>query len=230
MSVGLILTDIRLEMMKKKFACSICAIGLLCAVVALLLLPLYIVGTDADLYHRLQLREGILPEAGISEAELRDVDRALAAYLAGDREALSSVPFNETEMRHMADCYDLFVLLRRALWVCGIAGAALTAIGIAAGARRPDRILLICASACALALIALAVWGCIDFASLFTCFHKLLFTNDLWLLDPATDLLIHICPEGMFASMAVRIGGLWLGSMAILYTIFRMFIRRRTNA
>lgn len=218
-------------MIKKRLGGVLCAVGLICAVFALLLLPLHAVGTDGNLYFRLQLREGVLPEAGITEAELRDTDRALAAYLSGDESALDGVPFNETEKAHMADCYQLFALLRRVLWICGIAGAALTAAGILLRTRRPDRILLICAASFALALAALAVWGCVDFDSLFARFHGLLFTNDLWLLDPATDLLIRICPQGMFASMAVRIGLIWLGSTAALYIILRLItIRRRTHA
>ena len=48
--------------------------------------------------------------------------------------------------------------------------------------------------------------ACIDFNSLFVLFHKLAFTNDLWLLNPATDLLIRICPISMFMSMGARIG------------------------
>ena len=58
-----------------------------------------------------------------------------------------------------------------------------------------------------IAVIAmLGLWGMMDFDSLFTLFHKLLFTNDLWLLDPRTDLLIRICPSSMFMNMGARIG------------------------
>ena len=216
-------------MMKRRIANIICAAGMLMLAFALLLLPLHIVGTDGQLYYRLQLREGILPEAGITADELRRVDGALSAYLSGDSGALDDVPFNDVERAHMADCYDLFALLRRVLWICAIAGMAFGAAGILLGARRPDRLLLICTAVFALLLIALAIWGCADFASLFDRFHRVLFTNDLWLLNPETDLLIRICPEGMFASMAVRIGLYWLGSMAALYLLFRIIVRRRTN-
>ena len=218
------------KMVKNRIAGVICAAGMILLVCALLLLPLHIVGTDGGLYYRLQLREGILPEAGVTEDELRSVDSALAAYLSGDRGALDDVPFNDIERAHMADCYYLFALLRRVLLMCAIAGVLLTAAGIILGARTPDRTFLICAAAFAGMLIILAIWGCVDFASLFDRFHRVLFTNDLWLLNPETDLLIRICPEGMFASMAVRIGLYWLGLMAALYILFRIIVRRRTNA
>lgn len=60
---------------------------------------------------------------------------------------------------------------------------------------------------------AFALWAAIDFSGAFTFFHHLLFANDLWLLDPRTDLLIRICPSSMFASMGLRIGAralLWM--------------------
>ena len=51
-----------------------------------------------------------------------------------------------------------------------------------------------------------AAWAALDFSAAFNFFHEMLFTNDLWLLNPATDLLIRICPIGMFMSMGARIG------------------------
>lgn len=218
------------KMARNRIAGVICAAGMILLVCALLLLPLHIVGTDGGLYYRLQLREGILPEAGVTEEELRSVDGALSAYLSGDRSALDDVPFNDVERAHMADCFHLFALLRCVLRICAIAGALLTALGIMLGARRPDRMFLLCAAIFAGMLLIPAVWGYVDFASLFDRFHRVLFTNDLWLLNPETDLLIRICPERMFASMAVRIGLYWLGSMAALYILFRIIVRRRTNA
>jgi len=61
---------------------------------------------------------------------------------------------------------------------------------------------------------AFALWAAVDFDGAFTFFHRLLFTNDLWLLDPRTDLLIRICPQSMFAAMGLRIALLSLGGMA----------------
>ena len=54
-------------------------------------------------------------------------------------------------------------------------------------------------------LAIFGIWAAIDFNSAFNFFHRLLFTNDLWLLNPATDLLIRICPSSMFANMGLRI-------------------------
>ena len=44
------------------------------------------------------------------------------------------------------------------------------------------------------------IWGLIDFKSLFYAFHRLLFRNDLWLLDPGQDLLLQLMPSSFFIS------------------------------
>ena len=183
---------------------------------AILLAAFHNVGTDDALYHELQMRAGILPEAGISEEELIALDADLAGYLAGDASALDGSPFNERELTHMKDCFDLFVLLRRVLVAAGIAAAALLAGSALLGYKLGSRAALTGALALLGLIAILGIWGIVDFDSLFTAFHHLLFTNDLWLLDPRTDLLIRICPQSMFMSMALRIAGKELSFIALV--------------
>lgn len=52
---------------------------------------------------------------------------------------------------------------------------------------------------------AIVIYCMIDFSAAFEAMHRLLFTNELWLMDPKTSLLINMLPEGFFADMAVRI-------------------------
>ncbi|NLC31989.1 MAG: DUF1461 domain-containing protein [Clostridiales bacterium] len=54
-------------------------------------------------------------------------------------------------------------------------------------------------------LMGVFLWGFIDFENLFIAFHQLLFRNDLWLLDPQTDLLLQLMPLGFFISYGVDI-------------------------
>lgn len=206
------------------------ALGLGLAVLyfIVLLTALHAVGTDDALYFREQMAAGVLPGAGVSEEDLRMLDERLARYLGGDSTALSDelgggvlscavipVPvfgetqpaFNDREMTHMLDCYDLFALLRKVRsrlipWaiLLGVGGAYLLRDSrrIRWAAWLSPLILLV-------PLGAFAIWAVADFNAAFNFFHKLLFTNDLWLLDPRTDLLIRICPQSMFAHMGLRI-------------------------
>ena len=189
---------------------------------AALLLSLHSIGTNDALYHRLQMRADILPEAGISEEELIALDSDLADYLAGDASALDDSPFNERELTHMADCFDLFALLRRVLVAAGIAAAGLLVGAVLLGCHAPDGRATLFGALALLGLIAIVgIWGIVDFDSLFTAFHHLLFTNDLWLLDPRTDLLIRICPQSMFMSMALQIAGEELGVIVLAHILVR---------
>lgn len=58
-----------------------------------------------------------------------------------------------------------------------------------------------------------------DFDKYFTHFHEIFFSNDLWLLDPETDLLIQMLPEELFISMAKGIGLSFLGFVATIQGI-----------
>jgi integral membrane protein (TIGR01906 family) len=54
-----------------------------------------------------------------------------------------------------------------------------------------------------------------DFTFIFTIFHKILFNNDKWLLDPVTDPIINIMPEEYFAHCAIAI--LLYSSILVLF-------------
>ena len=58
-----------------------------------------------------------------------------------------------------------------------------------------------------------------DFTKYFTIFHEIFFDNDLWLLDPSTDLLIRMLPEGFFMDMVIRIGIIFLVLMFLVLII-----------
>lgn len=204
------------------------ALGFCAVMLAGVLAVFHGVGTDAGLYHALQMEAGILDEAGISEADLIRLDEALAACLKGDAHALDGLTvevfgqeqpaFNDRELQHMEDCRQLFILLRRAIAVSAAVGACALAVGIRSlrDRRKVRRAAWIAPLILLVPLGIFAIWAAADFNAAFNFFHEMLFTNDLWLLDPRTDLLIRICPQSMFMGMAVRIGALGLMWMAIV--------------
>lgn len=58
------------------------------------------------------------------------------------------------------------------------------------------------------ALILLVLVGLaflLNFQEVFILFHRLFFTNDLWILDPAKDRLINIVPEAFFVALINQI-------------------------
>ena len=59
----------------------------------------------------------------------------------------------------------------------------------------------------------IAIAASINFDACFEIFHKIFFDNDLWIFDPAEDLIINVLVEELFMDIALKIG-IWC--MAIL--------------
>lgn len=188
----------------------------------LLLTAVHVVGTDGGLYYEEQLKADVICDAGICDAAVRTLDDSLARYLRGEKSALTpGNPFNEREMAHMEDCFNLFELLRKVRSRL-IPWAIVLILGGAYILRDRQRIRLCAWLAPLILLLPLglfALYAALNFDAAFTLFHRVLFRNDLWLLDPATDLLIRICPESMFMHMGVRIALYSLGGMLAVSVI-----------
>ena len=135
--------------------------------------------------------------------------------------------FNQKEQQHMADVQGLFKLCNGQVW------AFLTVASIALIAEfhlfseertlRAFRRTLLVILATVAAVVILAV---IDFDSLFVLFHQIAFANDLWLLDPQTDLLIRLMPIEFFISYAAIIGCCWLLGMLAMLIFATIRIRK----
>ncbi|HWR60355.1 MAG TPA: DUF1461 domain-containing protein, partial [Clostridia bacterium] len=65
-------------------------------------------------------------------------------------------------------------------------------------------------------VLLIVVLMSIDFYKYFTVFHKIFFTNDLWLLDPAVDRLVNIFPQAFFTDMAFSIAWMYIAEMAVI--------------
>lgn len=148
-------------------------------------------------------------------------------FLQGDREDLHVVTtmggqerefFNEREIAHMIDVQVLFLKAMSIRRVCLALTAALLILMAATKARMKK---VLPASLCIgtglfFGLVtALALIISTDFTKYFVMFHHIFFSNDLWILDPRTDMLINIVPEGFFMDTAARIAGLF-GSLSLI--------------
>ena len=150
--------------------------------------------------------------------------------------------FNAREIQHMEDCRRLFDLLRTLRLSLAVAAALLVLLSlILEWKEKPARTvglspLWIGSLILIVPLAIFGVWAALDFNSAFNFFHRILFTNDLWLLNPATDLLIRICPSSMFANMGLRIAlraAVILLGVPLLLTILKWISdrvrKRKTN-
>jgi integral membrane protein (TIGR01906 family) len=67
------------------------------------------------------------------------------------------------------------------------------------------RCMLLGWAAAAVLLAAVGIWAAVDFNSLFVLLHRLVFSNNLWLMDPQTDLIILLMPESFFVLLSARL-------------------------
>lgn len=142
----------------------------------------------------------------------------LMDYLHGDREDLEEIVtevngetrdfFTEREKTHMADCKVLFdggFAIRKGAAVVFAALTLLLVFKKKFSLRRFLKYAALFSVIIAAAAGILAIAASIDFNACFIVFHKLFFNNDLWILDPAEDLIINILVEPFFADMALKI-------------------------
>ena len=240
--------------MKKRILCVANMLWWMCFVLCFISSAVLEIGTNETLYFELQTRAGLPESAGISAEALEKLDVHLASCLRGREDwnvewlnpeggplrvvvdGAEQDAFNAREIQHMEDCQRLFDLLRTVRLGLAVAAALLVLLNLALEWReKPARVVRLApvwiGSLILIVPLALfALWAAIDFGSAFSFFHRLLFTNDLWLLDPATDLLIRICPSSMFESMGLRIAlraAAMLLGVPVLLTILKWIFERR---
>ena len=166
-------------------------------------------------------------------------------YLIGREEVLSVKTevagrrqdfFNEQDRLHMADVRKLFLggLKIRNFLVVFVAVLFLLSLSWKnrkEGQKERDignqcfRAYSISLGVFLLTITLLAVAVSVDFTACFTLFHELFFSNDLWLFDPASDYMIRMLPEGFFADMVFRIGGIFLGILLGVWVLFYLWKR-----
>lgn len=82
-------------------------------------------------------------------------------------------------------------------------------------------------------VVGLAFWALFGFERFFLLFHVVSFSNEYWMLNPATDYLIRLFPEGffydaaMFGFSAVILEALLLGGVA--FVISKVVDRERVS-
>lgn len=163
-----------------------------------------------------------LPE--MTMEDLLTVTDEMMAFLRGNREDLHVFTtmggeyrefFNAREIAHMEDVRTLFIgglwIRRIGLLVIAVCAVFLWLWKDSRADRKKILSTAIPASLCmgtgVFFTVVLILIGIIstDFSRYFIIFHHIFFNNDLWILDPRTDMLINIVPEPFFMDTALRI-------------------------
>ncbi|MCD1147197.1 TIGR01906 family membrane protein [Peptoniphilus sp. KCTC 25270] len=163
--------------------------------------------SQRDSYYKSKFIENNIEEAtGKDLKELLVIGEALQDYLkVGDNNILNPY-FHSDEVAHMVDVYKLFDLMRKIMWIAGGLSLLLSAFlikvhGLRLFLKKYGQMIWIWIFLLGIFIGLVAM----DFNRAFVLFHKLLFSNDLWMMDPSRDLMIQMLPENFFGDMGKNI-------------------------
>ena len=176
---------------------------------------------DISKYTNIYDKYNVYDITGKSYHELEDITDGLFTYLKGKAgDEILEPDFNEREILHMRDVQVLFkygfilkyitIILSLFIIIYFVIKGEKTAL-----CRWIYKGLFV--NWIIFALLGIGAY--LDFNKYFTYFHYIFFTNDLWLLNPDTDLLIQMLPEDLFSSMAISIGVSFLTYVATIQGI-----------
>lgn len=211
---------------------KISAVIMMFLLIGVLLLTSFQVAIYGDSQYRFYEREykkyQVADSLNMTMDNIMDVTDQMMAYLIGNKAELSVITdvdgetqdfFNEQDRFHMGEVKDLFL---GGLKIRNIMLVAVLLILILLAARKADMIKLLPRAY----FVTLGITGVItivlgglfasDFDKYFRIFHEIFFDNDQWMFDPATDYMIRMLPEGFFYDFVFRIGGFFVGSLAVL--------------
>ncbi len=154
----------------------------------------------------------------MNEEDVQHSIEALLDYTKGERDSLVIYfPVNEEmreiytkdEILHMDDVKTLYtnaILVRNACLV------SLLILLILLWVDEKKEFLEVCTYSFInvfvgflFALIGLIIYASADFTAFWNQFHHIFFTNDLWLLDPRTSLMIQMLEEKVFFDLVILI-------------------------
>ena len=218
---------------------TICVVATL---VAMLLSSVEIaVYSDSSFFEKEYEKYSVLDSVYMKMDDLMDVTNHLLNYMIGKEDNLVVETtingqqrefFNDREKTHMVDVRNLFIAGWNLRNICVVVVVIALFVLIFLNKKKTIKVLargfLIITLVIAIISAILGVVISRDFTSAFITFHKILFPqNEFWILDPNTDLLINIVPEGFFVDMALRIGMIFGVSMIALIVISIIVLWRK---
>ena len=200
--------------MKKSFY----FIALFSFILALTISSIIFVSFNENYFDTMYKKLSVAKTVKVDEDTLMEVNHMLLDYIKGEENSLDySVNieghdtefFNQKEKDHMVDVRDLYstaITIRNASFLVSIVGLVVLIVS------KDVKDLVLIKNTAAKVLLSyglilgtLSIVAVLDFDFFWTSMHELVFTNDLWLLNPQTDRLIMMVPLEFFMGLVYRI-------------------------
>jgi len=221
--------------MNKKISTSIKIFSSILWVPVTLCISLEIITFSDWVYEYNWTRNQISQNTGIKIDQLNQVSDQIKDYFRDDQvklEVLLQQPgkevlnlFNQKEIDHMVDVKNLIkttILFERTGLILLIIFFVfyLFREGYISFYENLKRIMLVSFLIWSILLFLIVFGMIVDFNYTFTLFHKIMFTNDLWILDPNSDFLIMIYPQRFFLEISAAIIILFILINLIIFLSF----------
>lgn len=218
----------------KKLTTIISVTAMMCAVMAALIFSIWLAvygDSDYRFYKKEYQHYEVTEDLDMSIDHVMYVTEHMMNYLIGKEEKLSVVTtvegreqdfFNDRDRLHMRDVRNLFQGGVKVGVICLVVAAVILAV---LRKREEDwkrlyfRTYSIALSVWLVTGVLLGIAFSVDFTTCFTIFHKLFFTNNLWIFDPETDYMIRMLPEGFFWDMVIRISKVFVAVLVLIWMV-----------
>lgn len=212
------------KMRNNKILISIWAMLIAIAIILFaLMLSININAGDTRFYESFQRKHDIDRATGLSQDTLNIVNKDIVKYLSEGNDQYLSPHFNDREISHMRDVFALFKLSRLAMDIS--IGFIILSIIFSVFIKKSGLLLsksigyIIPILGIILLLVLLAST---NFNKYFTIFHEVFFDNDLWILNPQTDLMIQMMPLDFFIQMSLKIFLYFLAILVLVILSYRL--------
>ncbi len=226
------------------------AIAKLLTVIFVVAVPVFLVTSNvrwafnsAALYELGFARHDVAQRTGLSDEQLSDAATQIRDYFNSDERLLhlridfggeTRELFNARETQHMEDVKELVWRTYRVQEGTSLFMLLFVTLGFLVQGRLFAghlRRLLVYGSGASVAIVgAIGLVSLVAFGPLFRLFHELSFANDLWLLDPSTDVLVQLFPLGFWLESTILIGLASIAEAGVivgLVTLVRLWNERR---
>ncbi len=185
-------------------------------------------------YRKLQIAKNI----GMSREDLDKVTDKLLKYTRGKEKDLvvsanifgeDREVFGEREKLHMVDVKDLYVNTRTTKYISVIILAIIFVI--VKNKYLKTKVFKYSAIFIPVIILIMGSIGALfatNFEKYFVMFHEIFFDNDLWMLDPDTEILINIVPEPFFYGIIMLITVIFI-VLSIASTVMYFIFYKRSN-
>lgn len=171
---------------------------------------------------------GVKEITGKSMVKLEEITDKLILYLkAKGGEELLSPYFNQREILHMEDVRELFDFARIIKYIGIIISFCIILFFLKQRQYKfLQKTITFGLFSNHIVFSLLAILASTNFNKYFTYFHQIFFDNELWLLNPKTDLMIQMLPEEFFIGIAIRIMLSFILYLSIIQVLIYFLLER----